>query len=278
VIVVAGQNIKVGPTNKLSLRVSVATLSRVIFPRPEDGVSMLALEHKATVIPGADELQVEVKAQPFGGAIRILNLSEFVKQVGDFNFDSQRSQSEQDFRGYIQPSNWEAVREFCLRNLGYEDSLDLDSDPSRELVEEFYDTLGIQLQPHQYTLAPVIILVENEPAPTTNLRASGNPTVRIYRIDEVQIHDPDLARKMIANSETHPSEVQGRLALMDAQKGGRGRANAILVAPMEQIRAAYLKIPAEVRGAPLVFKNSLLAGNVAAVLEGLYVPKYNRYD
>ncbi|MEJ2707204.1 MAG: hypothetical protein P8074_06285 [Anaerolineales bacterium] len=269
-----GQYNQVGPTNELSLRVSVATLSRVIFPRPGDGVTMLALEHKATVIPGASELQVAVKAQPFGGAIRISNLGEFIKQIGDFNFDSQLSQFEQDFRGYIQPSNWEAVREFCLRNLGDEDSRDLDSDPSRELVEEFNDTLGIQLQPHQYTLAPVTIVVENEPAPTTNLRASGNPTARIYRIDEVQIHDPNLARKMMANSKAHPGEVLQRLALADAQKGGRGRANAMLVAPVEEIRSAYLGIPPERRGAQLPFKDSFLAGNVAAVLEGIFVPKY----
>lgn len=273
-IVVAGQNIKIGPTDELSLRVSVATLSRVIFPRPEDGVSMLALEHKATVIPGDDELQVAVKAQPFGGAIRILNLSEFIKQVGDFNFDSQRSQSEQDFRGYIRPSNWETVREFCLRNLSYEDSRNLDSDPSRELGEEFYDTLGIQLQPQQYTIAPFNFVVENEPAPTRNLRASGNPTARIYRIDEVHIHEPDLALKMMANSETHPCKVLERLALADAQTGGRGRANAMLVAPLQEIRTAYLGIPPEKRGARLPFKDSLLAGNVAAVLEGIFIPKY----
>jgi hypothetical protein len=274
VIVVVGQHIRVGPTNELSLRVSVATLSRVIFPRPEDGVSMLALEHKATVIPGDGELQVVVKAQPFGGAVRILDFDRFLSHVGSFNFDSQRSRSEQDFRVYIQPSNWEAVREYCLRNLGLEDGSDLECDPCRELVEEFNDTLGIQLQPHQYTIAPVSIVVENDPAPTTNLRASGNPTARIYRIDEVQIHDPNLARKMMSNSEAHPSQVLQRLALADAQKGGPGRANAMLVAPMGEIRTAYLGIPPQRRGVQLTFKESLMAGNVAAVLEGIFVPKY----
>ena len=264
----------VGPTAELSLRVSVATLSRVIFPRPEDGVAMLALEHKATVIPGNGELQVVVKAQPFGGAVRILNPSEFINHAGGFNFDSGRSQSEQDFRVYIRPSNWDAVREFSLRNLALEDSPDLECDPSRELVEEFTDTLGIQLQPHQYTIAPVSIVVENEPAPTTNVRAAGNPTARIYRIDEVQIHDPNLARKMMTNSEAHPSQVLQRLALADAQKGGPGRANAMLVAPMGEIRTAYLGIPPQRRGVQMTFNESLMAGNVAAVLKDVFVTKY----
>lgn len=276
-IVVTGQNNKVGPTDELSLRVSVATLSRVIFPRPEDGVPMLALEHKATVIPGDGELQVVVKAQPFGGAVRILDFDRFLSHVGSFNFDSQRSRSEQDFRVYIQPSNWETVREYCLRNLAHKDDPDLECDPSRELVEEFNDTLGIKLQPHQYAIAPVSIVVENEPVPTTNLRASGNPTVRIYRIDEVQIQDPTLSRMMMTNSEMHPSQVLRRQALADAQKGGHGRANAMLVAPMDVIRSAFLEIPPERRAARLPFKNSLMAGNVAAILESVFVPKYSHY-
>ena len=62
--------IGIGPTTELSLRVSVASLARVIFPSPEDGTPMLALEHRATLLPG--EEQVVVKAQPFGGAVRIL--------------------------------------------------------------------------------------------------------------------------------------------------------------------------------------------------------------
>jgi hypothetical protein len=274
VIVVTVQNNQVGPTDELSLRVSVATLSRVIFPRPEDGVPMLALEYKASLVPGEGESRVVLKAQPFGGAVRILNVGQFTKQVGDFSFDSARSQSEQDFRVYIQPSNWQAVREYSLRKLSSEAGSDLECDPSRELVEEFSDTLGIQLGPDQYTLQPVRMLVENEPAPTTNLRAPGNPTTRIYRIDEVHIHDPVLARKIMTNSESHPSQVLQHLTLADAQKGGPGRANAMLVVPMEEIRSFYLGISPENRGARLPFKDSYLAGNVAAVLEGIFVPKY----
>ncbi len=49
-IVVNDPIIGVGPTAELSLRVSVSTLSRVVFPHPADGVPMLALEHKATLV------------------------------------------------------------------------------------------------------------------------------------------------------------------------------------------------------------------------------------
>jgi hypothetical protein len=270
------QIIGVGPTTVLSLRVSVATLSRVVFPSPGDGIAMLALEHKATLVSGQGESQIDVKAQPFGGAIRILKIKNLLKLIGTLNFDSERSRSEQDFRVYIRPSDWDVVRDFCLRNLGLEDDLDLESDPSRELVEEFEDTLGIQLQPHQYSARPTRIIVEKEPSPTTNIHASSRPTVRVYQIYHVEFHDTALSRMMLSNSETHPGQVIQRQALEDARKGGKGRANAIFVAPLEQISAAYLAIPPELRGTPLSFGNTLLEGNVAAVLEDVFVPKYRQ--
>ena len=235
---------------------------------------MLALEHKATLAPGDADSQVVVKAQPFGGAIRIINLERIDALVGGFNFDSERSRSERDFRIYIRPSSWEAIREFCLRNMGQDAGPDLEIDPSRELVEEFDDALGIQLTPPQYMLKPAGVVVENEPSPTANLRAAGNPTARIYGIDEVQIQDPAIVQLMMTNSSTHAPEVLRRLALDDARKRGRGRANGMLVAPIEQIRAAFLSIPPEERGEPLPFENTHLEGNVAAVLEDVSVPKY----
>jgi hypothetical protein len=169
------------------------------------------------------------------------------------------------------------VREYCVLNLIQEDSPDLESDPSRELEEEFNDTLGIQLKPDQYGIEPVKIVIENNPAPTANLRAPGKLTARIYRIYEVSILDLSLWQRMMVNSETHPEPVLRRQALDDVQRKGRGRANAMLVAPVKELRNAYLRIPPEMRGERLPFKNSLLAGNVAAVLDDIFVPKFQEY-
>jgi hypothetical protein len=266
--------IGVGPTAELNLRVSVATLSRVVFPHPADGIPMLALEHKASLSSRDTEALLDVKAQPFGGAIRILYPNRLFTLVGGFNFDSVRSRSEGDFRIYIRPACWENVRDFCLQNRAEEDDPDLEIDPTRELVEEFEDALGIKLQADHYDVKPIGIVVENEPARTTNLRAAGAPTARIYRVYEVQILDSGLCQSMITNSEANPSRVLQRLALNDARKGGRGRANAILAAAEDGIRAAYLAIPPEIRGQPLPFADTVLEGNVAAVLEGVQVTKY----
>ncbi len=46
------------------LRVRVATYNQVVFPHPENGVTMLALERKATVLKDGS---VSVRAQPLGG-------------------------------------------------------------------------------------------------------------------------------------------------------------------------------------------------------------------
>ena len=60
--------IDAGAAPKFNLRVSVATLDRVIFPHPQDGKPMLALERKGTV-EGDYRDKARVRAQPFGGGV-----------------------------------------------------------------------------------------------------------------------------------------------------------------------------------------------------------------
>ena len=269
----------VGPTAELSHRVSVATLARVVFVNPEDGDIALALEHKATLHTDEDELHVVAKAQPFGGAVRILNFDRLRALAGGFHFDSERSRSEQDFRIFIQPSEWEIVRDYCLQDFGHGEETDLESDPARELVEEFDDALGVELRPEQYKVKPAGTILENEPVRTKNVHAAGIGTVRIYRVFEVQIIDQALAQTMLTNSRNHSSQALRDLALENAWKGGRGRANAMLVVSMRRIRDAYMALSPDKRGEPLLFENTILDGNVPAVLEDIDVPKYrNIYD
>jgi len=268
------QSILTGPTAELTLRVSVATLSRVAFQHPDDGVPMLALEHKATLVPGDAGPQIIIKAQPFGGAIRILDTNLLGQISGTFNFDSEKSRTEEDFRIYIRPSRWETVRDFCIQQMRAGASSVLEYDPARELIEEFEDALEIQLKPGQYTLNPTGIVLENEPIPTTNPRATGYPTARIYQVDEVQIQDPELCKLMVANSQKHPFRVLRDLVEDHARDGGDGRANAMMVAPLEQVRKAILATPPNQRGEPLIFKDTILEGNVAALFHDIAVPRY----
>lgn len=264
----------VGPTSKLSLRVSAATLARILFPHPNTGVTTLALEHKATVHHEGHQPQVVVQAQPFGGAVRILRPEKLQEHLGGFNYDSERSRRDQDLRIFINPSNWEVFLDVCRSELFREEEPTVESDPSRELEEEFADALGIQLNTAQYETKRVRFVVEKNPMPTANVRARGHPTARAYWVDEVCIQDPGLCRSMLEISGTRSAKVLREQAFADAEDGGRGQANGMYAAPLKRICDAYLAAPLAKRAGPLPFDGTHLSGNVPAILEGIPSPKF----
>lgn len=262
----------IGATSELSLRVSVATLVRVVFKHPGNDEWILALERKATL----RENKVEVNAQPFGGAIRILNLDAIHDLIGDFHFDSERSRTEQDFRIFIRPSSWPVLREFCIQRLSHDHDSILETDPTRELVEEFVDALKINLQPEQYINIPIATVVENEATPTENIYAHGFHTVRVYRIFETTITSSYLAYAMLENNERLTHKRMCELALVDAHHGGKGRANAVFAIPLKTITDTYLALSITERNAPIILEENRIDETVPAVLGGIKVLKYKR--
>jgi hypothetical protein len=268
------ETVGVGPTDALSLRVSVASLARVVFKNPEDGQTLLALERKATMLPA--EGRVIVKAQPFGGALRIENLLPLKERIGDFHFDSLRSRSEMDFRLFIRPAAWGAVKDFSLEQFRGPVGSVLESGPDRELVEEFGDTLGVDLSPDQYQCNPLWTILENEPVPTENARAKSQPTVRIYRVFDVRITDSDLAKAMILNSHGNSDRELGEFAHENAREGRTGWANAMLVLPLEPLMLFYRSLPDEQRNMPAIYEGFHLGSSMTALLDGVLAPKYQR--
>jgi hypothetical protein len=268
--------IGVGATAELSLRVSVATLVKVLFKNPSDGELMLALERKATLHETENAHVIKIKSQPFGGAIHILDLKPIHDLIGDFHFDSEHSRTEQDFRLLIRPSAWSLLREFCLQHIHRDDDPILETDPERELAEEFADALKINLQREQYVCKPVATLVENEAAPTENIHAIGNPTVRIYRIFEASITDYSLAHSIMKNGQSLSHQGLQEQAWEDFQNSGEGRANAALALPLERLTHYYLGVSPHERNTPVVFEQNQLDETVPAVLEDVRVPKYQK--
>ena len=262
----------IGATPDLSLRVSVATLVQVVFKHPSNSEWILVLERKATL----NESKVDVKSQPFGGAIRILDLEAIHDLIGDFNFDSDRSRTEQDFRLFIRPSCWSVLREFCIQRLSRVNDPILETDPTRELAEEFADALKINLQPEQYTSIPVATIVENEATPTENIHAKDIHTVRVYRIFEATITYSALAHAILKNSESLSHKRMCELALVDARDGGKGRANAVLALPLKDITDTYLSLSINERNSPIFYEENRFDETVPAVLEGITVLKYQR--
>jgi len=263
----------IGPTDDLSLRVSVATLVSVIFKHPRNDRWTLALERKATL----HKYKVEVKSQPFGGAIRIVDMNAIYKLIGNFHFDSVDSQVEQDFRIFIRPSSWSLIREFCIQRFSQAKDSILEIDPSRELAEEFADALKINLQPEQYISKPVATVVENEATPTDNIHAKGMPTVRVYRIFEAVISDDALIHAVIKNSETISHDNLCTLALDDFQNGKEGWATAILTLPLKNLSDHYLAMSPKERNFPIMFEKNRLDETISLVLDNIKVPKYQKY-
>jgi hypothetical protein len=269
-------DIGIGATRELTLRVSIATLVKVLFQNPKDGEIMLALERKATLLEKDGRRIVETKAQPFGGAIQIQDTRLLHNQIGSFHFDSEQSRSEQDFRIFIAPLAWGQLREFCLQHLNHGNDAIFESDPVRELAEEFAEVLGLSLQTEQYTYHTTGTVIEDQPSATDNFYARDGLTVRIYRIFEARILDPSLANRLMINSEGCTNEDLQQRALEDAQNGEKGWANAALTLPLHEIRAFYETILPEARNKPISFQNHKLDETVAAILEDVTVPKYQK--
>jgi len=249
--------------------VSVAVLARVRLDNPAGGPPLLALEHRATRMAGSEPDRVDVHAQPFGGAIRVLDQAPLRAALGAFEFDSQRSREEDDFRLLVRPEAWPAVQAFCRAHFADADPV-LDSDPARELAEEFADALGIGLTVDQYEARPVGALVATQRVPSLSRRAAGMATARIYRLFEVNILDDALARAMAANSQSHTDDDLRRQALADS----RGRAHAVLALPLGALTQAYLALPPAARAAPLAFQQHRLDANVPVVLDGVPLPDF----
>jgi hypothetical protein len=266
----------IGATAQLSLRVSVATLVRVLFDKPGNGERMLALERKATLRGSGIRHFVDIKSQPFGGAIRIREGSRLQDLIGDFHFDSEQSRSVQDFRIFIRPSLWKAVRDFCIQQVKRVGEPIFETDPTRELAEEFSDAMKISLKPDQYVAEPIATFIENTPAATDNYYTNGILTARVYSVFEARILDTSLAHALMANSESCSDEDLRELALEDARAGGNGWANAVLALPIKLISETYLAMSPEERNSPIIVENHYLVDTVPVLLDGIAVPKYQR--
>jgi hypothetical protein len=263
-------------TKGMRLRVSVAILNRVLFPHPQDGTLMLALERRATVV-SEDGHDIRVRSQPFGGAVRILDPIPLQELIGEIHFDSEQSRRAGDFRILIRPSDWELVKGFCLQRLEKPDKAVLESFPHRELVEEFNETLKLGLKLDQFSVQPRGFVLENDPRPTDHIYAPGWQTVRVYRIYEVSILDGDLCRIMVAASQRYSDQELMALALRDIQNGGRGCANTILALPLDTVMESYLSILPEARFKTANIEGHQLDESVLAVLEDVNVSQYQRF-
>jgi hypothetical protein len=257
---------KVRLTKDLSLRVSVAALVRVLFTNPEDGIEMLVLERTATLTNSKRRAAI-VKVKPFGGGLRILKPMKLKKLIGDFQYDSERSLEEGDFRIHIRPEQWENVKKICQEHLTLQNQGIIETSPVRELSEEMHDSLQIQLNPEDFTLSTGMLLIEERMTATENIHAPGTPTKRVYYLFEARLKNSHIMEMILENSLLYSDQDLERIAYKDAQQGGKGRANAVITMPLDHLVAFYRSVSVEKRESALSYAGHLLDGNVSAILE-----------
>lgn len=253
------------------LRVSVATYNQVVFPHPENGITILALERKATALPDGS---VNIRAQPFGGGVKILNPKSLKEIVGEIQFDSERSEQERDLRILIDPSKWEDVKRYCLFCLENPNDSEIESAPDRELVEEFDETMGVQLNPGQYAVEPMGFVVENTPVWTENWYARRSLTARVYRTYRVKLLDAELCKSLLDTS----LEVSDQTLGMQAMKNKTGRANSVLALPLNSVTEAWLALPPELRCQKIKADGYELDESTLVILDDVDVPQYQRIN
>jgi len=236
-------------------------------------MQMLALERQGTVL---EDGTVNVRGQPFGGGIHILNPTPLQKIIGKIQYDSERSKNEQDFRILIPPSKWELIKEYCLRHLKDEEDIDLETEPDRELIEEFFETIKVKLNLGQYTVQPQGFVIENNPVRSENAYARGQLTVHLYRIYEVQIVDPTLCQILLTISHLYSDPEVAALAQQDSDNYGKGRFNTVLTLPLDSVMDTYLALGREERYREITVEQHVLDESVLAILPDVDVPQYQR--
>lgn len=267
-------NIGIGITKQLSLRVSVGALVKVLFKNPENGKIMLALERTAALKQINGKAEVVVKTKPFGGGIRITDAKALKQNIGEFNYDSERSKREEDFRILIRPESWSKIKEICKEHLKKSGKKFIDTTPDRELAEEFEDSLKIILNPNKYNLKLLGMVTEEKPSETNSVRAQGISTVRIYYLYEAVIISSEIIKMMLLNSRQNSDNDLKKIALQDKRNGGKGRANAILTLEFDELKKMYNSLQHERLNEPVNFNEHQLDSNIPAIIKEINSPKY----
>ena len=269
------KKIKTNAAEKFKLRVSVGALVKVLFTNPATGQITLALERIATLRKFNGISRVDVTAKPFGGGVRLTNPKELKRLIKDFQYDSERSRQERDFRILIHPEMWGKIKEMCNEHLHEKRKIIFDNSPYRELTEEFEDSFKIKIKPDEYILIPKGMVIQDLKIKTNNVRAQGMPTVRIYYIFEAWIKSNELVKLMLTKSRQFSEDDFKKDALGDAERGGKGRANSVLTIGIDVLRDFCNSIPLEKRGGNINFGAHKLEENVLALFSEVKNLNYN---
>lgn len=82
---------------------------------------------------------------------------------------------------------------------------------------------------------------------------------------------------MLSNNRLYSDKDLQKMAWKDAQQGGKGRANAILVLGLDNLKTVYRAIPTYKRDESILVDGHQLDVNVQAILEDAENSRYKYY-
>lgn len=256
---------QVGATEELSLRVSTAVLTKTTFRHPESGESMLVLERKAVAESTSGGFKEKLQAQPLGGASRLVDPAALGRLVDQFNYDSAESKSEGDFRIQIKPGDWPRVRDFCVKHFMDPSTGAIEANPERELAEELGDSLGVEVNPTDYSTRNLGIVLRGGTS-TDRVGVSGQHTVRAFNIYHVEITGPTLIAKILENSSAVSDQsLINHARAKAAASGKKGKATALLALPLSHVVDAFAARDLKGEWPSITVAGHIIADNVPAI-------------
>jgi hypothetical protein len=192
----------VGATEEYNLRVSAATLARVRLRMPDNKPTFWVFEAKvwAEVKDGKIVQQV-AQLQPLGGACQLIEPETLWQLTKGFNFDSDKSRRESDFRLFVRAGQWDLIKEFLEKEFARPADGAVASDIKRELVEEIEEALRYQLRGEFGYLAwPMGTVVQGEAQKTLRSGMVGVETKRVFKIYDVEILDARLVDMLLTGA------------------------------------------------------------------------------
>jgi hypothetical protein len=232
----------VGATAEFSLRVSTAVLGRVHLKHPATGEEMLVLERKCSAeIKDNGELKTILNCQPLGGASVLKNPQALAVLIDGFNYDTEKSKKEGDFRIQARPADWPRIRDFCVENFSNPALGAVEVGIQRELQEELQEALSIDVNPAAYKSRNTGIVIQQEAAQSERLGVSGAPTCRVFNVHDVEITDEALIRALLHSSASVSNEYLITAAHEKAAASPKHQAKvtAMLTLPRAEVEAAF---------------------------------------
>jgi hypothetical protein len=206
----------IGATADLSMRVSSAVLTLCVVPSPEGPLAIL--ERKVEI----GKKGLDMRAQPLGGGIAVLNVEALSKITGGFNWEDQKVARERDLRIYVNPDSWTFVRE--LLTTSFLDTLPgapiVETTPVRELQEEIGDAAGVEVSESSMNIS-FAGLVFQDPGCGAVAAKSSTPTARVFSVFDVVITDPALADTIMREASRPDSELIAEVTRRHEALAGR---------------------------------------------------------